>query len=105
MITKFDKTNMLSASRVANSLDISVKTLTNWYKWYLDDSIEKPDDFPKLPDYLQEHVGGPRFWTEADVEQLREFQAWIPRGRGGVMGRISSQYYPRTNTKSNGEKG
>ena len=85
--------NLLSASQVANALDISVKTLTNWYRWYFDDTIKKDYDFPKLPEYFQEYQNGPRYWTKEDIPQLIKFQEWLPRGRNGVMGRISEQYW------------
>ena len=84
--------NYLSASKVANILDVSVKTLTNWYKWYYDDTIEKNYDFPKLPDYIQEYTNGPRYWTLSDIPMLKKFQEWVPRGRNGVMGKISEKY-------------
>jgi hypothetical protein len=87
--------NMLTASNVANKLNISVKTLTTWYKWYYDNTIEKPKDFPKLPEYIQDHVNGPRYWTESDVKKLEEFKSWIPRGRAGVMGKINSKYWSK----------
>jgi hypothetical protein len=85
--------DMLTASSVANALDISVKTLTNWYKWYQDDSIEKPENFPKLPEYIQYHKNSPRYWTNDDLKMLKKFQEWLPRGRKGVMGDISCKYY------------
>ena len=83
---------MLTASKVANRLDIAVKTLTNWYKWYSDETIEKPEKFPKLPMYTQEHKNGPRYWSESDIEELRKFKEWLPRGRAGVMGAVSCKY-------------
>ena len=86
---------MLTASNVANELNISVKTLTNWYKWFYDDSIKKPENYPKLPNYTQLYERGPRMWTESDIEKLREFQTWLPRGRSGVMGEVSSKYWSK----------
>jgi len=83
---------LLTSSRVAMQLDVSVKTLTNWYKWYYDNSIEKPKKFPKLPEYIQERANGPRYWTQDDVKQLKKFKKWIPKGRSGVMGDISCKY-------------
>ena len=85
--------NLLTASRVAQELDISVKTLNNWYIWYYDQNIEKPKSFPKLPDYIQEYPKGPRYWTKDDVNQLKKFQEWRPTGRAGVMGAVSERYY------------
>ena len=83
----------LTASNVANRLNVSVKTLTNWYKWQADDSIEKPDEFPRLPSYFQTRSNGPRLWRECDMEQLFAFKQWVPKGRGGVMGAINQQYW------------
>lgn len=83
---------MLTASKVANALDISPKTLNNWYKWYFDSAIEKPENFPHLPEYIQLHMNGPRYWTNEDVEKLRIFQSWLPKGRAGVMGAVSCKY-------------
>ncbi|MBO7212398.1 MAG: hypothetical protein J6V44_15530 [Methanobrevibacter sp.] len=88
-----DNEKLLTASKVAQELDISTKTLNNWYMWYYDDTIEKPKNFPKLPDFIQEYPKGPRYWTIEDVVQLKKFQAWRPTGRAGVMGRVSEKYY------------
>ena len=93
------KDNLLSASKVAQELDISVKTLNNWYIWYYDDMIEKPKNFPKLPDFIQEYPRGPRYWTSEDIVQLKKFQSWRPIGRAGVMGKVSERYYGTRHTK------
>lgn len=93
--------NMLTASRVANELNISVKTLTNWYKWFNDDSIEKPQNYPHLPMYIQKTERSPRLWKYEDITQLKEFQNWIPRGRHGVMGKISCKYWTKKGSDKN----
>ena len=85
--------NLLTASEVANKLNVSVKTLTNWYIWQNDSSIEKPEEYPHLPMYTQKRKNGPRFWTNDDVERLVEFRDWLPRGRNGVMGKVSNRYW------------
>lgn len=89
----------MTASEVCNNLGISVKTLTNWYKWYYNDDFEKPKNIPVLPMYEQTHKNGPRFWTVECVEKLKEFQKSLPKGRNGVMGAFSKRYW------SNYEKG
>jgi hypothetical protein len=86
---------LLSASKVAQHLDISVTTLTNWYKWY-DESIRTntlPSTTPPLPAYLQKTERGPRQWYLQDLPMLESFQKWIPKGRGGLMGDVSSRYW------------
>ena len=34
----------ITATKVAQHLDISVPTLNNWYKWYMNDEFDKPKD-------------------------------------------------------------
>jgi hypothetical protein len=91
---------LLSATKIAQALDISVVTLTNWYKWYKDANIKKPDNVPVLPGYYQEHDRGPRMWKETDIKALKDFQQWIPKGRGGLMGKVSSQYWGKRSSKN-----
>lgn len=83
----------LTASKVAQALDISPGTLTNWYRWYENAGEEKPSETPALPNYTQESIRGPRFWREEDIPQLRKFQEWIPKGRGGVMGSWNAKFW------------
>lgn len=87
------KDNMYTATEVSKELNISVKTLNNWYLWYNDKTLSKPNDTPNLPDYIQEHERGPRYWTKDSITKLRYFQDWLPRGRNGVMGRFSERYW------------
>ena len=98
-----DNENLFTSSRVANALDVSVKTLSSWYKWYQDDSIEKPKNFPQLPEYLQEHKNAPRYWTKDGVKQLKKFKKWVPKGRNGVMGAINNQYLNKHKEKTNND--
>jgi hypothetical protein len=88
-----NKNNMLNATNVSAILDISVVTLNNWYKWYNDTSIEKPINTPPLPMYLQETPRGKRLWNMVDIKLIKKFKDWIPKGRGGVMGEVSSKYW------------
>lgn len=83
----------LTATKVAQELDVSVPTLNNWYKWYMNDDYDKPDDTPELPEYEQAGKGTPRYWTEKDIKKLKIFQAWLPKGRGGVMGDYNARHW------------
>lgn len=87
------KDELISATKVTQILDISAHTLNSWYQFYTDDTLEKPEDMPNLPDYIQERPRGPRFWRSEDVESLKKFKEWVPKGRGGVMGRINERYW------------
>lgn len=82
----------LSASQVANRLDISVNTLSNWYRWKAQE-IDTPVSAPKLPQFTRDWVGGPRRWEESDLPALQAFKEWIPKGRAGVMGKTNSRYW------------
>ena len=83
----------LSASQVMAKLNISYPTLNNWYKYYLDETIEKPKDMPELPMYQQNGTRGVRLWEASDIKKLKKFKDWIPKGRNGVMGKVSSNYW------------
>lgn len=84
---------LISATKVTQMLDISAHTLNSWYQFYNDESLEKPEDMPKLPEYIQERPRGPRFWKSNDIKALQEFKEWVPKGRGGVMGRVNERYW------------
>lgn len=83
---------MLTATKVCQHLDISFRTLDNWYK-YAKSDIEKPADMPVLPQYTQERARAIRLWNPNDLPALEAFKNWIPKGRNGVMGRINQKYW------------
>ena len=83
---------LLTATKVAQHLDISVPTLNNWYRWY-NQEASKLKDVPKLPDFIQASSRSTRYWEEKDLEKLAAFQAWLPRGRGGVMGNWNAKFW------------
>lgn len=96
------KNDLLTASKVSQKLDISTRTLDNWYKFYTGD-FDHPDDMPTLPEYIQESVRGPRYWKPEDIKTLKKFKEWIPRGRGGVMGRLNERYWSAEHRQNNKE--
>ncbi len=81
--------NKLTSSKVCNALDISVRTLNAWYKWYYNQDIEKPPDTPYLPPYQQDSERGVRYWQLGDIVALKAFKQWVPKGRDGVMGAVN----------------
>lgn len=85
--------NLLTATKVAQHLDISVPTLNNWYKWYNNPDFEKPEDTPELPSYIQQGKRGTRYWNKKDLPKLVKFKEWMPRGRAGVMGESNAQFW------------
>ena len=85
--------NLLTATKVAQYLDISVPTLNNWYKWYGNSEYEKPAGTPNLPAYTQQGKRGTRYWDKADLPKLVKFKKWVPRGRAGIMGDYNAQFW------------
>ena len=87
--------NKLTASKVANQVDVSTKTLTNWYKFYNSD-IPKPEDMPELPEYEQAYEKAPRYWKQEDIPKIIAFKEWVPKGKSGVMGDINITSWVKT---------
>lgn len=91
---------MYSIEEVAVKLGVSYKTICNWYAY----KRKFPEDVwaQKLPEYK---LGGmrnaKRLWTEQDLEQLFKFKEELPRGRGGVLGKVTQVWYHRTKGKQN----
>lgn len=85
--------NKLTATKVAQHLDISVPTLTNWYKWYNNPEYDKPENTPELPSYTQLGKRGTRYWDKKDLPKLVQFKKWIPKGRAGIMGEHNAQFW------------
>jgi len=91
---------MLSIEEVAVKLGVSYKTLCNWYAY----KRKFPDDVwsQKLPDYT---LGGDkntkRLWKESDLDKLVAFKAELPRGRGGVLGKVTQVWYHKSKEQQN----
>ncbi len=83
----------LTATRVAQHLDISVPTLTNWYRWYNNPDYDKPSNVPELPKYEQNGKRATRYWKEEDLPKLIKFRDWVPKGRAGIMGEHNAQFW------------
>ena len=81
---------MLRAVEVALLLNISVPTLSNWYKF----KRENPnDEYARLlPNYEVIGCHNQRFWDKSDVGALVEFKQKMPKGRSGVMGTVTQRY-------------
>ena len=87
-----DEERMYSIEEVAVILGVSYKTLCNWYAY----KRKFPDDVwsQKLPEYI---LGGDkktkRLWKDSDLEKLFAFKTELPRGRGGVLGKVTQVWY------------
>jgi len=92
---------LLRAEEVAVLVDISLKTLQNWYQF----KKEYPENeySQMLPDFTQSGERQTRYWTTQDVWKLIEFKQKLPRGRGGVLSKVTQKYYHRKK-KDGGKK-
>lgn len=92
----FIEKTKLTTMQVCYLLNISPTTLKNWYK-YVNETPENeiPEDCPGLPPYIQANPKAKKYWNGGDLHKLYAFQKWIPKGRGGKMGKISSKYWSK----------
>lgn len=76
--------------KAAQIIDVSTKTLKSWYKWYEDDTFEKPKGF-KLPDYT---VGnhGTKMFTIEQVQELQEAKIQLRTTYRGCMAEFNAIY-------------
>lgn len=81
-----------STARAAQILDISTTTLKRWYKWYEDETWEKPVGL-KLPQYTVDSKGT-RYFTMEAVQELQEFYKELQKGGKyyGCMAEFNAYY-------------
>lgn len=85
----------LTSGEVARELNINSYTLKRWYAFweelekdvvYLDELVK--GGMPVLPKYEVVGNRGDRIWDEEDLEELKEFQAWIPKTKNGIFAKV-----------------
>lgn len=64
---------MLKINDVALCVDVSEKTIINWYRWKASHPGHKLSEL--LPDYLTDVKTGVRYWRAADIILLTKFKA------------------------------
>ena len=91
---------LISIEEVAVQLGVSYKTICNWYAFkrkYPDDEWSK-----KLPDYV---LGGEkntkRLWKQSDIVTLMDFRDTLPKGRNGIMGKVTQVWYHKRKEGAN----
>ena len=86
------------AIEVCNELNISINTLTNWYRWQ--NNLLKTGEITKKylpePSKLEHEKGKPRIWTQAMVDELKEYKSSIVFGRNGVYCKFSNPNHKNT---------
>lgn len=92
---------LLNAQEVAVIVGISVPTLNSWYKWR---KLEPDHEMSTLlPDYVQEGGRQTRYWKDTDVWKLIEFRQRIPKGRNGILGKVTQQYVKKSKEEQDNE--
>ncbi len=77
---------------VCKELGISVHTIQKWYQWEryaLEDGSAKKHYLPQ-PQKLMDQRGKPKFWTEAQLKELKKYKDSIVVGRYGKYGKYSN---------------
>lgn len=90
------KRGLLTTIEVCYLLRMSPVTLKNWYKFINETPPEEiPEDCPGLPPYIQKTPRSQKYWHGSDMHKLYAFQQWVPKGRGGKMGKTSRKYWSK----------
>lgn len=90
---------LLTIEQVAVRIGCSYKTLCNWYAF----KRKNPTNewAMKLPDYTQSGIRQTRYWKESDIPALIEFKNTLPKGRNGVLGSVTQQWYHKKKEQTN----
>ena len=88
--------NLLRIEEVAILVNVSVKTINEWYVFK---RTEPKNEYAKmLPDPIKDNTGR-RLWKQADIDKLIQFHNEIPKGRNGIMGKVTQRYYKNRGRK------
>lgn len=83
----------IKIEELAMLVGVSTKAINYWYwfkKAYPDDEYAQ-----MLPDYIQEGKRQTRYWKRDDVWKVITFKQAIPKGRNGIMGKITHKFYTK----------
>lgn len=89
---------LYSADEICKELNITIYTLSNWYRYQRKQLKEGLVKEPYLPEpiTLPNVKGKPRRWTLSMVKQLKDYKKHIVMGRNGVYGIYSNPLYKET---------
>lgn len=79
-----NKSNYVSISRVAQRLNVSNMTIIRWYRWWEDDTYDKPHGL-SLPQYVYLDRRKTKYFHINSIPMLEEFQAKINTTHKGAM--------------------
>lgn len=88
---------LLKIEEVAMTIDTSVQTLNNWYRWK---KLNPDNEYAAiLPDYIQSGNRRTRYWKSEDMYKLLEFKLKLPHGRNGILGDVTQKMRRRKDDK------
>lgn len=80
----------LNVTEVAVLVGCSVQTINYWYAFK---KAEPNHELAKLlPEFTQSSARQTRYWNEDDIFRIVEFKNSIPKGRNGVLGKVTQKY-------------
>lgn len=92
--------NLLRIEEVAILVNVSVKTINEWYVFK---RTEPDNKYAKMiPEPIRDNSGR-RLWKQTDIDKLIKFHNDIPKGRNGIMGRVTQRYYKNRGRKNGKE--
>lgn len=89
---------MYSAYEICKELNITIYTLSNWYRWEKKQIKEGLVEQAYLPEPIRipNVKGKPRRWDSNMLKQLKKYKEHIVIGRNGVYGVYSNPLYKET---------
>lgn len=89
---------LYSADEICKELNITIYTLSNWYRWQTKQIKNQNVKEPYLPEPIRvmNVKGRPRRWNKDMLAQLKEFKKNLVVGRNGVYGMYSNPLYKET---------
>lgn len=92
------KNQTYSSDDVCKALNITMYTLSNWYRWEKKQLAQGliTETYLPQPIRLEHTKGTPRRWTAKMVKELEKYQHSIVTGRNGIYGVYSNPNHKDT---------
>jgi len=82
----------VSSGKASLLIDVSLHTLTRWYKWWESPEFEKPKDMAPLPKYVYRDRRRTKYFRKTDIVQLMAFKKDIGLKHRGAMADFNAAY-------------
>ena len=88
---------LFTMDETAVAVGVTRQTVYNWYKFK---EKEPNSDYVKfLPEPIT--IGRQKFWSKSDIDSLMRYKKALPKGRNGVMGRVTQCYNSNSKWRNN----